>query len=202
MTSDREPLRRRLLVAAACAALSLLAALAAGVINLPGTGTTDPSQNSSSVTATADTAAANEQWASGLCTNVLAWKNEIERDATSLDLGFGASSRLHDATTATTRMLDQLRQLGLPPGAESGGARAETDQLRADIQSRADDLESATASVESGNFAAIGTLVSDLENDRAIAPALASELRRVVSVDLGLSLAETPACRQLVGIPI
>jgi hypothetical protein len=29
-----------------------------------------------------------------------------------------------------------------------------------------------------------------------------SELRHLVTVDLGLSLAETRACRQLVGIPI
>lgn len=188
-------------MAGACAACAFGFALLSGLIALPGTH--EGGQTASAATASsAGTVAANEQWASGLCTNVLAWKNEIQHDATSLDLGFGASSRIRDATAATTRMLNQLRQLGLPPGAQSGGARAETNQLRADLQARASDLETAAASVESGNLAAIGTLVSDVESDKAMAPALAGELRRVVSVDLGLSLAETRACRQLVGIPI
>jgi hypothetical protein len=191
-------------VAAACVAGAFGFAVLSGLIALPGAhqGAQTASAATASAGGTAGTAAANEQWASGLCTNVLAWKNEIQHDATSLDLGFGAVSRLRDATAATTRLLDQLGELGLPPGAESGGARAQIDQLRADIQSRARNLEGAAASVESGNLAAIGTLVSDLKSDEAIAPALAGELRRVVSVDLGLSLAETRACRELVGVPV
>lgn len=56
--------------------------------------------------------------------------------------------------------------------------------------------------VTSASLSAIPALLSDLEGDRALAPRLAGEVRRVVSVDLGLSLAETRACRQLVGIPV
>jgi hypothetical protein len=41
-----------------------------------------------------------------------------------------------------------------------------------------------------------------LKNDKAVAPRVVDELRHVLTVDLGLSLAETSACRQLVGIPI
>ena len=190
---------RQLLVASACAAVGLAAAFSTGLI---GASATAHQSGQGVFSIPARTAVANEQWASALCTNVLAWKTQIEHDATSLDLGFGAPSRLRNATSATTRLLNQLSELGLPPGAQSGGARAQANQLRADLGSRARSLESAATSVERGNLAAIGTLVSDLESDRTMAPVLAAELQRVVSVDLGLSLAETRACRQLVGIPI
>ena len=63
-------------------------------------------------------------------------------------------------------------------------------------------LEGAAGSVASGNLAAIGTLLGDLESDKVLPGQISSELQHVVSVDLGLSVAETRACRQLVGIPI
>lgn len=44
--------------------------------------------------------------------------------------------------------------------------------------------------------------MSDLENDKVLGPKVVNELGHVMSVDLGLSLAETRSCRQLVGIPI
>jgi hypothetical protein len=57
-------------------------------------------------------------------------------------------------------------------------------------------------SVASGNLRAIGSLVDDLHKARSAVPKLKDEMQRLGSVDMGLSLAETRACRQLVGIPI
>ena len=63
------------------------------------------------------------------------------------------------------------------------------------------EIEDDARSVAGGNIAAIGTLLTDLKNDRAAGPQMVDRLRQVVSVDLGLSLAHTRACQQLIGIP-
>jgi hypothetical protein len=148
----------------------------------------------------AEDTSANLHWASAMCTNLLQWKTAVQRDARGLKLSLGAPAQILDAIATTKRTLNELEKLGLPPTATSAQARAETARLHSEIASRVKDLEDAASSVASGNFAAIGTLLSDLKKDAAIGPVIAGDLRHVVSADLGLSLVETPACRQLVGV--
>lgn len=194
-------LARVLLVMVGVAA-AITVAISTGAVKLPGlSGGSRTTQASDQAALAAQRMASDEQWASATCTSILAWKNEIHRDGTSLDLGFGPGARIKDATTATTRLLSELDKLGLPPGA-SPQARAELSQLRSDIEASLSAIEGAASSVAGGDLAAIGTLVGDLENDKVLAPQIAGELRQVVSVDLGLSLVETRACRELVGSPI
>lgn len=193
----------RILLAISGIAFAIVLAVSVGAITLPGTHAGAQSAQASDLASlAARRQAANQRWASAACTSILNWKNEIRRDATSLNLGFGALPRVKDAIAATTRMLDRLDALGLPPSAQTGQARADLERLRSDLQARVSHIESDVHDVAGGNLAAIGTLVSDLQNDRAVAPQLTEELKHVVSVDLGLSLAETRACRQLVGLPI
>jgi hypothetical protein len=203
MTSagHHSPLRRVLLITSGVVA-AVAVAVGFGVIPLPGIfGTPRASRPSPQASLAAERTALDKQWASGMCTDILDWKNELQHDGTSLNFGFGPVARIHDAINASTHMLSQLNKLGLPP-AQTAQARAETAQLRSDIESRLHDIEGAASSVASGNLAAIGTLVNDLSNDKVVGTQITDELRRVVSVDLGLSLVETRACRQLVGIPI
>lgn len=174
-------------------------ALATGAVKVPGLSGGSPNAQASDQ---AQRTASDEQWASATCTSILDWKNEIERDGTSLSLSFGAGSRVHDAIAATTRLVSQVEKLGLPPGAQTPQAQAELNQLRLDTTSHLRELEGTANSIAGGNLAALATLVTDLENDRDLGTQIAGELRHVVTVDLGLSLAETRACRQLVGIPI
>jgi hypothetical protein len=193
----------RVLMVVGAVAAAVTFALAAGVVKIPGlSGGPQKAQASDRAALAAQRTAADEQWASGTCTNILDWKNEIERAGTSLNLSLGPVARIHDAITATTRLASQLDKLGLPPGAQTAQARADLAQLRSEIGSRLRDLEGTAGSIAGGNFAAIGTLIGALEADKLLGTQVAGELRRVVSVDLGLSLAETRACRQLVGIPI
>jgi hypothetical protein len=181
---------------------AITVAITTGAVRVPGlSGASRTTQPSEQAALAAQRTAAEDQWASATCTSILAWKNEIQRDGTSLDLGLGPSARVHDAIAASTRLLSELDKLGLPPGA-SPQARAELAQLRADIASRLSSLEGAAGSVAGGNLAAIGTLLGDLESDKVLPGQIAGELQHLVSVDLGLSVAETRACRQLVGIPI
>jgi hypothetical protein len=101
------------------------------------------------------------------------WKNELHRDETSTNFSFGPLARIKNAIAATKNMLGDLDGLGLPPGAQSARMRADLSQLR-----------------------------SELENGNLPGPQIAGQLRNLVSVDLGLSVVETRACRELVGSPI
>jgi hypothetical protein len=184
-------------------AAAFAVALSTGAVTRPKfASATKSGQTAAQASLAASRAAATRQWASATCTTILDWKNALHRDATSVNLAFGPLSRVRDAVGATTRMLDQLNAIGLPPSPQAANARAEIEQLRSDIESRARNIEGAASSVGSGNLAAIGTLLSDLKGDSSVGTRLSGELRHVVSVDLGLSLAETRSCRQLVGIPI
>lgn len=180
----------------------VVAAVVSGAISLPHFGNSSHPQAGSGAALAAQQEAANRQWAAATCTNVLDWKKEIQRDGTSLDLGFGPSARIENAIAATRRLLNQLDKAGLPPAAKQAKARAQIEQLRSDIESRLRAIEDTASSAASGHLLAIGSLVSDLANYRIVGTQIASELRHVVSVNLGLSLVETRACRQLVGIPI
>lgn len=175
------------------------AVVAAVAIALPG----DSHHNTATAQASlaAQRTVANKQWASATCTNILAWKNEITRDGTGL-LSLNAPTHINDAIAATKRMLATEDKLGLPPGAQTAQARAEATRLRTEIDSRVHSIETAASRVQSGDIAALGSLLTDLQNDQAMAPQVVDQLRHVLTVDLGLSLAETSACRHLVGIPI
>jgi hypothetical protein len=157
-----------------CVVAVLVIVVSTGVIRLPDerdNGTTTPASDRS--TLAAQQAAANRRWASSACTTVLDWKNELHRDETSTNLGFGPVARIRDAVAATKNVVGQLDKLGLPPGAPSARAQADLSRLR-----------------------------SELESGKLPGPEIAGELGNVVSVDLGLSLVETRACRELVGSPI
>jgi hypothetical protein len=192
---------RVVLVMAAIAA-GVAGAVASGAISLPGRGTGSHAEASTEPGLAAQRQAADRQWATAACTNILDWKKEIQRDDTTLDSGTGLSARIKDAITATDRLFNELDKAGLPPTAQNAKAQAEIEQLRSDVESRLHALQGSATSVANGEVWAIGTLVSDLANDRVLGTQIANELRHVVSVDLGLSLAETRTCRQLVGIPL
>ena len=187
---------RRVLLAMIGVVGALVVAVSVGAITLPGTHSGTQSAQARDVVSPA----ANRQWASATCTSILSWKNEIQRDAANLDLGLGALPRIQDAITATTRMVNKIGKLGLPPSVQNGQARVDAERLRADLQRRVREVEGDARSVAGGDIAAIGTLLSDLKNDRAVAPQMVDRLRQIVSVDLGLSVVQIRACQQLIGI--
>jgi hypothetical protein len=177
-------------------------AFASGAISLPSLGTGSHARASTDPGYAAQRQAADRQWATATCTNILDWKKEIQRDETTLGSVIGVPARIKDAITATDRLMSELNKVGLPPSAHNAQARSEIEQLRSEIESRLHAIEGTASSVASGNLLAIGTLVSDLANERVRGTQVANELSHVVSVDFGLSLAETQTCRQLVGIPL
>jgi hypothetical protein len=194
--------RALVLVMGGVAAALLVAVVTTVITVLASAGGTPNAQASTQASLAARRAAANRQWASAACSSLLDWRDEIHHDDSSLDLGFGPAARVRAAIAATTRMLDRLDALGLPPSAQTPEGRAGAAALRADLTSPLRALEADAGSVAGGNLAAIGSLIGDLRNEGAAGTRVVTELRHVASVELGLSLAETRACRQLVGIPV
>lgn len=184
-------------------AAAAVIALGAGVIRLPGAANADSSAQAAGQAAPgAQQLAADRQWAAATCTSLAGWRSEMERDLTGLSFGGGALSKLDDAVTATSRALNGLSTRGLPPSAQTARVRAQLDQLRSDLQARLQRVQHDAASLAGGDLTAVAALLADLNNDRTVVPQIAGQLRGIVSTDLGLSLAETPACRALVGISI
>jgi hypothetical protein len=189
------------LLAASGIAAVVLVLSSAGAISLPGSShSADGAQTTAESAASSKLLAADEQWASATCTTVLNWENEIKRDESGLSFSLGSLSKIEDAISATTGMVNELGKLGLPPSAHAAQAQADLERLRSDLEARAHDITSAASGILSGNFSGIGKLISELENYKSLGTAITNDLTQVVSVDLGLSLAETQSCRQLVGI--
>ncbi|MBV8986936.1 MAG: hypothetical protein JO372_00100 [Solirubrobacterales bacterium] len=179
-------------------AAAIVAALSTGAVKLPGSGNATVSTQQA---AAARQMAANQQWASATCSTVFGWKNEIQRDLHGLTLSFGALPRVQDAIGATTRMVDSIEKLGLPPALQRAQGRAQVAQLRSDVQSHLHGIESAASSVAGGNLGAISTLLGDLGNVPSVESQVVGHLRNVAS-ELGLSLASSPSCGQLAGLKL
>jgi len=159
---------------AAAVAAAIVIAVSTGAIRHPGQRNPGQTTQVSDRDALASQQeAADKQWASSACTTILDWKNDLHHDETSTNLGFGPVARVQNAIAATKSMLGELDKLGLPPGAQGARARADLSQLR-----------------------------SELEDGDMPGSQITGELRNLVSVDLGLSMIETRACRELVGSPI
>jgi len=179
-------------------AAAIAVALGTGAVKLPASA---KAKVSTQQAAAARQMAANQRWASGTCSTVVGWKNEIQRDVHGLTLSLGAIPRVQDAIGATTRMVDSIEKLGLPPALQSAQGRTQVDQLRSDVQSHLHGIESAASSVAGGNLGAIGTLVSDLGNVPSMEGQIVGHVRDVAS-ELGVSLALSPSCQQLVNIKL
>jgi hypothetical protein len=179
-------------------AAATAAALSTGAVKLPGSGNAKVSTQQA---AAARQMAANQQWASAACSTVVGWKSEIQRDLHGLTLSLSAIARVQDAIGATTRLMDSIEKRGLPPALQHARGGALVDQLRSDVQSHVHGIESAATSVAGGNVGAIGTLLNDLGNLPSVGGQIVGRLRDVAP-ELGVSLASSPSCRQLVGLKL
>lgn len=201
---DRPGRERGSLVSRVVPAVFILGALAAAIAVALGAGAVEPAGSgnakvSAQEAAAARQMAANQQWASATCSTVLGWKMEIQRDLHGLTFSLSSIPRVQDAIGATTRLVDSIEKLGTPPSLQGAEARAELDQLRSDVHVKG--IESAARSVAGGNLEAIGTLLSDLGNAQSIRGQVVGRLREIAS-ELGVSLAASPSCRQLVGLTL
>ncbi len=151
---------------------------------------------------TANTEEADQQWADTACTSVLDWKNDLHNDATSVNLGFGPMARIDNAINSTQRLANELTTNGLPPTGRTAQARRQFAALGGELQTQLARVRSAAGQVESGNPLAALAAVENLKADSGLATDVVGTVRRLASVDLGLAVVETSACRRLAGSPV
>jgi len=179
-------------------AVVLVAALIALVVYLTGIGASQPaSAGQLAASAAAATEQADQHWADTACSTVLRWKDTLHRDETSTDLSFGPIARLENAAAATVHLVDEVSALGLPPGARTVAAHRDFKALADQLVTSSGGLRSVAGQLESGDVAAALGAISDTANAAALATALVHSLQRFVSVDLGLAMIKSGACRDL-----
>jgi len=155
-----------------------------------------------STSTAASTEQADREWADNTCTNVLDWKHDLHTDETSTNLGFGPLARVDNAITATQRLANKLTANGLPPTERSAQARRQFAALSSELQTQIARVKSAANQVESGNPLAALAAVENLKADSGLASQVAGAVQHLASVDLGLAVVETSACRRLAGSPV
>lgn len=164
--------------------------------------------SSKTISRTADTTAAlsthqqDLRWADAACTTVLDWKHGISADETSLHMSFNPLTRIEAAVSQTERLATDLQTIGLPPSARTGAAHERFAQFGNRLQTELGHVRSATSDLESGNPLAAIAAINDVGAISGLASQFAGAIQHSASIDLGLALVETSACRQLVGSPV
>jgi hypothetical protein len=145
---------------------------------------------------------ANQTWANAVCTSMLAWQKQIHRDQTSLSLPVRPQVRLGAAIAATRRLARALTRIGLPETLRTPDAEQHFQQLGSAVQAQIGELVTAANTLQNGNVAGAGVIVSDLGSDAGLVNALLGNLQNASITDLGIAALETRACRELAGISI
>lgn len=164
--------------------------------------------NSQTLSRTADNSPAESthqqdlRWAGAACTNVLDWKNEISADETSLHMSLNPITRIEDAVSQTEALGTKLESIGLPPAARSGPAHEQVAQFGERLRTQLSHVKSATSDLENGNPMAALAAINDISAISGLASGFVGAIQHSASVDLGLAIVETRACRQLFGSPV
>ena len=142
---------------------------------------------------------ANEEWANAVCTSIGAWKKQVHETYTSLNPTFSIQERLHQAIGATQLLITQLKTIGLPDTKQGQEAQKQFEKVADDLQSQLNQIEAEAKQLRSGDTEGAKKLLSQLAGLASSVVTGLNDLRKVVSGDLAVALAETKACRGLSG---
>ena len=111
-------------------------------------------ESSSQTTTEASTGASTDEWANSFCSALTTWKNDLEEAAEPLtDLSSLSEESLQqaadDAKTATETLSDSLNALGRPDISSGEQVRSSVQDLAADVESGASEIETAVEGVAS-----------------------------------------------------
>jgi outer membrane murein-binding lipoprotein Lpp len=88
-------------------------------------------------------------WANDFCSSITTWEDSVTATANSITAGNlskeGLTTAANDAKSATTKLLDDLKNLGKPPTDTGDQAKQHVDQLSSQIQ---DGVQTVTSSVQ------------------------------------------------------
>jgi hypothetical protein len=143
--------------------LALLVALA-----VAGCGGGSSNESESTTTTTQPTGATQAAYANSLCSSLRTWKNSLTSLATTLRGGNLTKENLKGAAAtvsdANRRLADELDTLGTPPKIGGPKAKAAVKRLSNELNTSADQIESASKSVVNAQdaLAAVSTVSSTL----------------------------------------
>lgn len=148
-----------------------------------------------------------EEWASGFCTAITAWKGSL----TSITEQFSNSSSLssealndaaNDASSATETLVDDLKALGTPDTESGEEVKNSIDELSTTVESEVANIESAANDV-SGLTDLPNAITSITTSLSAMSTAFASTLEAVQTADvdgeLQTALEDSPECADISG---
>ena len=119
-------------------------------VALSGCGSDDDSESSGGTTTTkSGTATSLDGWAQGFCTSVAAWERSIEKTRTKLSNSQADFASASEAITSANELLiESLQGLGTPPAPATTQAKDVIDELSADLEDGAGEIDQALT----GNF--------------------------------------------------
>jgi hypothetical protein len=135
------------------------------VTALSGCGSNDDS------TTTTGASSSLDGWARGLCTTVVAWQGSIESTSAKMANSQADFAEAEQAVTAANNALvENLKGLGTPPAPASTEAGDAIDQLEADLEEKAGEIEQAVFGVSTQSeivkaSARVRTLISQMNSD-------------------------------------
>ena len=118
-------------------------------VALSGCGSNDES-GSNNGTTTSGKSSSLDGWAQGFCTSVAAWEGSIKKTSTKLSNSQADFASASEAITSANEILiESLQGLGTPPAPATTQAKDVIDELSADLEDGAGEIDQALT----GNFA-------------------------------------------------
>ena len=144
-------------------------------------------------------------WASGFCTAITTWTDELQSvtsqfsDTSNLSED-GLQSAADDVKSATTALVDDLRELGAPDTESGEEVRAALDSLSTTLETEADAIEETVQGISgiTGIPSAITAVTSSLS---AMGTAFSTALQTIEDADTGdelqNALEDSPDCADI-----
>jgi hypothetical protein len=150
-----------------------LVVVALVAVALSGCGSDDES-GSNNGTTTSGASSALDGWAQGFCTTVAAWERSVKKTSTKLSNSQADFASASEAiTSANGVLIDSLKGLGTPPAPATTQAKDVIDELSADLEDGAGEIDQALT----GNF----TTQSELNSAASRARTSLSQMNSDVS---------------------
>jgi hypothetical protein len=151
---------------------------------------------------TTTSASAAEQWASGTCAALVAWKQQANDAASSIKSNRtreGAAQAADEVRAATANLSATLASLG-KPGTDSGGeARSTLQSLQTQLHDGVAKAEEAATGISgvAGSAEAISTISTSLVTMRDQVESAGKQLRELPRGELEQAFADAPSCVDL-----
>ena len=148
-------------------------------VALSGCGSDDDSESSGGTTTTASgTATSLDGWAQGLCTSIASWQASVQATSAKLASSQADFASASEAiTSANEALTGSLEGLGAPPAPASTQAKDAIDELSADLEEGAGEIEQALT----GNFTTQSEIAQASSDAKASLSTMKGDISKTVA---------------------